>query len=442
MYKTVTLIFLSVSLMVGQTVFLADDFEDGNMDGWHSYQTNDWEVSTVSAINGSYSMKHINNDTTNSAHVYTSLNQLRVDTVNVRWRFNLKSGNFDPSSADKFWVYVMVHDTSDVNGYAVGVNLSGESDSLTLWRLTDSTVDDTLITTAFDWNANNLLGIEVTRDSSGLWELKYDSDGNFDQLISAGAAFEDHYLQANYFAMSFYFRDEYSGMLWLDDVLVQSVEHPRVVTKAFLEGPFALDSMQTTLSANGDLPSAQPFGGQPWNYDGGEIIAGERPDMVDWILVQLRTGTDSSTTVATRAALINKDGNIVDVDGSSPVSFAGISDGDYYVLLRHRNHLALMSASTVGLSSESGLYNFSSGQAQAYGTNAMQELAAGIFGMYTGDANGNGQVQNDDKNTFWKAQVGAAGYQSADFNLNGQVQNDDKNTYWKANVGLGTQVSF
>lgn len=442
MKKTGILILLFASFIFGQTVFLQDDFEDGNMDGWTPYSPNEWIVSSVGAINGSYSMRHNSQDTTNSAHVYISLNYLRVDTVNMSWRFNLKNGNFDPNTADKFWVYVMVHDTADVNGYAVGVNLSGETDSLTLWRLTNSAVDDTLITTAFDWGANDLVGIEVTRDSSGLWELKYDTDGNFDHLISAGAAFDDYYLQANYFAMSFYFRDEDSGGLWLDDVLVQSTNHVRSVAKAFLQGPFDTDSMQTTLSANGDLPSAQPFNGQPWNYDGGEILVGERPDIVDWILVQLRTGTDSSTTVATRAALLKKNGNIVDVDGSSPVSFAGISDGNYYVVLRHRNHLALMSAATISLSSESDLYDFSDGQAQAYGTNPMLELATGIFGMYTGDANGNGQIQNDDKNNFWKVQVGAAGYQSADFNLNGQVQNDDKNTYWKANVGLGTQVSF
>jgi hypothetical protein len=99
-----------------------------------------------------------------------------------------------------------------------------------------------------------------------------------------------------------------------------------------------------------------------------------------------------------------------------------------------------MSADFVQLSNKSSTtYDFSSGTSQYYGSNAKQ-LETGIFGMHTGDANGNGQVQNDDKNVDWANQVGTSGYRSADFNLNGQVQNDDKNVFWSTNVGAGTQV--
>jgi hypothetical protein len=70
----------------------------------------------------------------------------------------------------------------------------------------------------------------------------------------------------------------------------------------------------------------------------------------------------------------------------------------------------------------------------------MANLGGGKYGMWAGDADGNGQIQNSDKNSYWQVQVGLSGYQSADFNLNGQVQNNDKNSYWSVNVGLGTQV--
>ena len=43
----------------------------------------------------------------------------------------------------------------------------------------------------------------------------------------------------------------------------------------------------------------------------------------------------------TRAALIQRDGDIVDVDGVSPVTFNGIADGNYILAVRHRNHLGL-----------------------------------------------------------------------------------------------------
>ena len=99
------------------------------------------------------------------------------------------------------------------------------------------------------------------------------------------------------------------------------------------------------------------------------------------MLVELRTGTASGTKVATRAAFLKSDGTIVDTDGSSPVSFTGLSAGNYYAVVRHRNHLAIMTASAIPLSSSSELYNFTTAQTQAYttGTNPMKALTGSGF---------------------------------------------------------------
>ncbi len=431
--------FLTAS---AQTVYLSDDFEDGNMDGWVESPDTSWEASTVGAITGTYSLKHISTDTTGGSHIRTPLSGLDVTAQTTRWRFNLKNGDFDPTGAEKFWVYIMVHDTTAVNGYAVGVNLSGDTDTLTLWKVTGSAPDGIVLQTGFDWNNNTLLGIEVTRDTSGLWELKYDKDGGFDNLISAGAATNTDYITANYFGLSFYFNSHSRGELWLDDVLVQSGERVNANITAFLEGPFDADSMKTDLSSAGVIPLAHPFSGPPWNYTGEETIPVAGDDFVDWVLVQLRTGTDSSTTIATRAALLMENGNIADMDGSSLLSFSGISAGNYYVVIRPRNHLAVMTANAIALSAASTEYDFSSAVTQAYGTGAQVEVTSGVFGLITGDANGNGQIQTDDNNDIWEVEVGSAGYKRSDYNLNGQVQTDDKNDFWNNNVGKGTQVPF
>ncbi len=431
--------FLTAS---AQTVYLSDDFEDGNMDGWVETPDTSWGVETTGAITGAYSLKHISTDSTGGSHIRTPLNGLDITAQTTRWRFNLKNGDFDPTAVEKFWVYIMVHDTTAVNGYAVGVNLSGDTDTLTLWKVTASAPDGVVLQTGFDWNNNTLLGIEVTRDTSGLWELKYDTNGGFDNLVSAGAAANTDYTAANYFGMSFYFDNRSRGQLWLDDVLVQSGDRVNGNISAFLEGPFDADSMKTDLSSDGVIPLAQPFSGAPWNYSGVETIPVIGSNVVDWVLVQLRTGTDSSTTVATRAALITKDGSITDMDGSSMVSFSGISSGSYYVVVRPRIHLAVMTANAIALSSGSVLYDFTTAATQAYGTGAQTELTGGVFGLITGDANGNGQIQTDDNNDIWETEVGSAGYKRSDYNLNGQVQTDDKNDFWNNNVGKGTQVPF
>jgi len=64
--------------------------------------------------------------------------------------------------------------------------------------------------------------------------------------------------------------------------------------------------------------------------------------IVDWVFVELRSKTNSATVLATRAALVQRDGDVVDLDGVSCLSFAGIVSDNYFVAIRHRNHLGAM----------------------------------------------------------------------------------------------------
>lgn len=217
-----------------------------------------------------------------------------------------------------------------------------------------------------------------------------------------------------------------------------------VNAKIFLQGPYDSGSMLTTLNMSGVIPLTQPYSTSPWNYAGTESVASDfftnHSNIVDWVLVELRTETSVSSTIATRAALLRNDGIIVDLDGVSPVTFLSLGSTNNYIVIKHRNHVPIMSSTKVQLSSTTMLYNFTSSQSNAYGSNALIELDVGIFGMFAGDANGNGQVQNNDNEEFWKFQNGLSGYKEGDFNLNSQVQNNDNETYWVPNNGKGTQV--
>ncbi len=68
--------------------------------------------------------------------------------------------------------------------------------------------------------------------------------------------------------------------------------------------------------------------------------------MVDWILVELRDKDDKTLVKAVRAAFILKNGKIVDMDGSNPIRF-NISQDDYYIVIRSRNHIPVMSKDPV-----------------------------------------------------------------------------------------------
>ena len=51
-----------------------------------------------------------------------------------------------------------------------------------------------------------------------------------------------------------------------------------------------------------------------------------------------------------------------------------------------------MSLNAVALSGSSALYNFTTAQTQAYGTNPMKALSGGGFGMIAGDASRDGSM--------------------------------------------------
>ncbi|HTY58594.1 MAG TPA: expansin EXLX1 family cellulose-binding protein [Bacteroidota bacterium] len=134
-----------------------------------------------------------------------------------------------------------------------------------------------------------------------------------------------------------------------------------VVTKVYLQGPYesAGDTMRATLGAS--IPRNHPYGGSPWSYTGKDSVTTIPPHVVDWVLVQLRTGTAPSTTVASRAVFLRTNGMVVDLDGVSPVRFTGVPAGNYYIVVRHRNHLAVMSKVPVPLSSAGAMYDFLAG---------------------------------------------------------------------------------
>jgi hypothetical protein len=215
------------------------------------------------------------------------------------------------------------------------------------------------------------------------------------------------------------------------------VELPFVMvnTKVWLEGPYTSGTMSTALNTAGWIPLSQPYSSAPWNYAGTESVSNIPPNVVDWMLVELRSGISSGTKVAARATFVTSDGSVVDRDGASPVAFAGVSPGSYYVVVRHRNHLAIMTASAVALSASSSLYNFTISQNAAYSTDyglypPMKDLGDGKFGMCAGDVNGDGTVYylgpGNDRGALLAGIGGsvngmASGYISQDVNLDGSA---------------------
>lgn len=209
--------------------------------------------------------------------------------------------------------------------------------------------------------------------------------------------------------------------------------------KVFLQGPYQTGgTMRHALSSV--IPLTSPF-------DATHTVTA-LPNVsphyiVDWVYVQLRA-TTTATPEQGQSAFLLENGTIVARDGTNLLEFEYTSGYSYYLIVRHRNHLGIMSATARTLSSSisSPTYIDLTALNSVYGGNflGVKEIETGVLAMYGGDANRDGFVSPTDRNSYWRIQAGQAGYKSADFDLDGNVFPNDRNAIWRINSGKQSQI--
>ncbi len=139
---------------------------------------------------------------------------------------------------------------------------------------------------------------------------------------------------------------------------------PKVYLQGALIGVYSPDPlMRDDLRAQGLLPTSSPY--DSWSpitttptISTAVFAATGANAIVDWVFVELRSPASASTVVDSRAALLQRDGDIVEVDGVSPLSFSGVSAASYYIAVRHRNHLGVMTQTAIPLSASTTIVDF------------------------------------------------------------------------------------
>jgi|GEM_PF-713419 len=210
---------LSNSITCSESIFyFNENFENTNLENWFNSQ--DWQLSDFQAINGNFSLKH--NSGNGKSFISHKLQNIDFQQ-NTIWRFKIKNGEWDPSSTNKFWFYLFANDSNlhsiTLNGYAVGVDFSGSSDLLTLWKVQNGT-PTSLITSNLDWSENQIAAIEILRTKDGIWELKYNNTGIFEHLTSAGTSYNVDFQEVKYCGLVFEYTASRAGWLWLDDIYI------------------------------------------------------------------------------------------------------------------------------------------------------------------------------------------------------------------------------
>lgn len=122
---------------------------------------------------------------------------------------------------------------------------------------------------------------------------------------------------------------------------------------------------------------------------------------------------------------------ILKQDGSLSVASTGIIGQSYYLVIKHRNHIASWSTHPILINTLTQ-YDFSIAANRVYGDN-QHEVESGIFAFYTGDINQDGIIDGLDYNE-WENDSNnfAGGYFSTDLNGDGIVDGLDF-IYWEQN---------
>ncbi len=142
------------------------------------------------------------------------------------------------------------------------------------------------------------------------------------------------------------------------EIFLEGTPYVLLETKIFLQG--AYNSATNEMDINLTLPHLSPYS------EDARTVNDIPVDVVDWILVQLRK-TPSGSTIVSKSAFLRKDGRIISDDGSEQIQL-NASEDNYYIVIKHRNHLAVMSSSAVSLNRTSTiLYDFTLGEDKFYG---------------------------------------------------------------------------
>lgn len=235
--------------------------------------------------------------------------------------------------------------------------------------------------------------------------------------------------------------NDYGNYLYLDNVaLTQS--GLKLAVKLMLEGPYDGNAgrMRDDLRSASLIPATEPYtalGFIQASDGGGETLipaalttTGDNA-IVDWVMVELRNAASPATIIATRAALVQRDGDVVDIDGSSSLALLA-PVGSYVVAVRHRNHLGCMLSTPANLSTTllSGI-DFTSASTPVFGSGARKDVN-GVQVLWAGNVLRDQQLlytgAGNDRDPIL-VNVGSSapnntttGYRTEDVNMDGVVK--------------------
>ncbi len=314
----------------------------------------------------------------------------------------------------------------------------------TSWRLTRSGITGTATGVASYGDATDVTGIEA--DLRGfVW------DGTNWSLSGASLDASTNMITANILpsGVNVYAMNRF---VYLNSkVFLQGAYLPGMLIG---ETPVMLDNLRTAPNL---IPVNDPYRTAPYNSVFTHVAnthaevananvfidqADARNNIVDWVFIELRNTATGNTVIQTRSALLQRDGDVVEIDGISPLYFKNIDANNFTVTVRHRNHLGISAdpvAFTKALNEQtSSTLDFSTAaDAQLFGNAQAYATSNSITMLWAGDINGNGISRYQGSN-------GPTGPndRSALLTALGNTQSNVLNGYFRGDINMNRVTRF
>ena len=323
MYR-VFFVAVLLTLTINLKAQFNDNFESGTIGTWLQTPDQHWAASSTSPITEAFSLKQtFNSSASGEDRISHAMPSMNVNSGTVTWRFKIKY-NYDPTSSNHWVVFLMANKPSTdmfsggaINGYMLGVDFNTSDDSLRLWKCTNGVAQSVVVKTKINWMKTNGLnkpaGFEVTRSSTGNWEVKMDSTGGFDKLVSRGTGSDATYTDASYFGIDYKYTSSADMLLWVDDISINFVnQNQHDLTSQILPPSTQIPAKKIIVSSVNAIKPIDLFRFEIQDFGTTDGL----PTIVNQITIKPTTANNTDWSTIIKDVQIKQNANIIST--SSP----------------------------------------------------------------------------------------------------------------------------
>lgn len=210
---------------------ISENFEEGKISHWTQSPDERWTADNISAISGAFSLHHIfDNPDAGNDQAGIPLLDLRPALGITKWSFSVRHG-YDPSFLNNWAVFLMadngpaeMHPGGRVNGYAIGVNLTGSDDTLRLWKIRQGN-PVSVISTGVNWQTNIGISaaarIDAVRTETGIWKL--DILNQSGAIIGSASGEDPEIFMIGWLGVYYKYSSTRDRLLWIDNIAADGI---------------------------------------------------------------------------------------------------------------------------------------------------------------------------------------------------------------------------